>query len=1130
MKKNEHGRIPVDRDWRKIGRVMKLTTIIYFVCLMQVSATVYSQSTRFTFHVENMKVVDVLKRIEDSSKFRFFYQNEQVDVNRSVSIKVNDATVEQILDEMFAGKEIGYKVMRDFLILLSPKDLQAGQLGADAVRAFQQKSVSGKVTDSGGQPLPGVTVTVKGTTQGTITDADGNYSLSNVPDNATLVFSFVGMRSQEVVAGNKTNIDVVMEEDLIGIEEVVAIGYGVQKKVNLTGSVSSVSSNVLLERATTNATNLLQGRVTGLQITQPTGQPGRDDAIMQIRGLGSFGASSSPLVLINGIAGSLSNLAPNDIESISVLKDAASASIYGSRAANGVILIKTKEAKGASLEYHLDIGVHNATRLPELITNSAEYMELYNSAVQRSGMSPIYTQAQIDAYKNATDREQYPNFDWVDYYFNPAMAYNHYLSLSNVTGKSSYKFSLNYLDQDGILPNIKYKKYNANLNFLNQITKAIRVGTNMNAVLKDNHEPPGWGLTSPLAVYQHGPTYKPFLPDGSGRKTSMAYPGEGHNITAPLTFSNGSRETKNYALSGQVFSDVNLSKGLVWTVKAAIDYSDNFTKDHIYATKEHYLYQKLPGESDYTLDERVTAPVGVGVTDNYNKAIKQTLYSVLNYNTTLGENHQIEALAGYEQEYFKYQYLEGNRKVFPLISLKEINAGSSNGQSLSGSAYEYSLRSYFGRLGYNFKNKYLFEFNSRYDGTSRVSETHRWGFFPSASMGWRVSEEKFISEKYAWINNLKFRASYGVLGNQAIGNYPYQDILSLTGYPFSGNTSQGVLITRLTDKDLRWESTKIIDIGVDLDIKNGLFGLTFDWFKKNTFDILASKPVPRSIGLSGPTTNDGELQNTGIELELRHGKRIGEFAYNLNFMLSTYKNELLSIVTETKGINEVGLPYNSFYIYEMEGIFRSQEDIESSPEHVFYTPRPGDIKIKNQNGDEVIDADDRVSISPYPDFTYSFGMNAEWKRFKLAAFFQGVQGLRTRIYGWGYDPFVQGDPPSVRFRDAWSPTNPEGKEPAIYFGSGWYEGGYPGVYAYPSTYHLPDASYLRLKNINLSYNVPKHITGRLRLQDLEIYVSGDNIFTITKFPGLDPELPTSTTRGSAYPQVRILNVGLKVKL
>ncbi len=1104
--------------------VIRITVfLVIFSAISAIAAPVHSQGTKITVQLKNASLMEILGNIEDNSNYYFMYNNELVDLSKRMDINVQGKKIDEVMGSLLKGCGITYNIY-DRQIVLAPA------LQEDNNYQKQQRPVSGKVTDSSGSPLPGVTVVVKGTNKGTVTSADGGYSLTNIPEGAVLQFSFVGMKMQEITVGGKATVNVAMQEEAIGIEEVVAVGYGVQKKVNLTGAVSAVSSQTIASRPATNPTNLLQGRVAGLQVTQPSGQPGDDDAIFQIRGLGSFGASSDPLILVDGVTGSLSNLAPNDIESITVLKDAASASIYGSRAANGVILITTKNAKeGASVEYQFDIGIHSATRLPELITNSAEYMEMYNSARERAGYDGLYTQEQIDAYRNATDRDEYPNFDWLDYYFNPATVMNHYLSLSNVTDKSTYKFSLNYLDQPGILPNIKYKKYNAQLNFTNQITKAIKLGTSISAVFKDNREPPGWSNTNLLAVYQNGPLYKPYLPDGSGRKTAWAYPNEPHNSTSPVAFDNGARYSKGYGLNAQTYLDVTLLKGLVWTVKAAINYTDNTRKDHIYETQEHYYYHKLEGETDYTLANTVTAPSSAGVTDNYSKSVLPSIYSVLNYETMIAKKHHISAMAGYEQQSYKYQYLSGNRKVFPTTSLMELDAGSSDGQSLSGSSYEWSLRSYFGRLAYNFNGKYLFEANVRYDGTSRVADKNRWGVFPSFSAGWRISEETILKDNLPWVNNLKLRTSYGVLGNQEIGNYPYQDVLNLTSYPFNGSSEQAVAVSSLTDKNLKWESTKVFDIGLDLDLYDGLFGLTFDWFKKNTYDILATQPVPASLGLSGPTTNDGELQNTGWEIELRHGKNFGDFSYNVNFVLSAYKNELLSIVTETKGVNEIGLPYNSFYLYEMEGIFQSEKDIANSPDHTFYTPQPGDIKIKNQNEDDVIDSNDRISISPYPDFTYSFVFNVGWKRFNLSTFFQGVSGLRTRIYGWGYDPFVQGDSPNVRFRDAWSPTNPSNSEPAVYIGSGSYSGGYSGVYAYPSTYHLPDASYLRLKNVNLSYSVPKQLFEKLKLQDFTVYFSADNLLTFTKFPGVDPELPSSTTRASAYPQVRILNLGLKVK-
>ncbi len=454
---------------KKLLRIMKLTTLFLFFSVVAFAARSYSQNSHFNLSVRDASIIQVFDEIEQATDFGFLFKTDQLDLNKRYTFNIKNTDVESILKAVLDKDQYSYKIVERTIVITrdNPGELRNGV----------SLSVGGKVTGAEGQALPGVTVAVKGTNSGTITDADGSYSLANIPDDATLVFSFVGMKPQEIKVDGKMRIDVVMTEESIGLDEVVAVGYGTQKKVNLTGSVSSVSSQQLMERPVTNATSLLQGRVSGLHVTQPSGQPGRDDAIFYIRGLGSFGASSTPLILIDGVIGTLSDVAPNDIENISVLKDAASASIYGARAANGVILVTTKNArKGARVEYKLDVGVHEATRLPEGITNSAEYMEMSNKAYSRSGLAPLYTQQQIDAYANAKNDPQYPNFDWVDYYFSPATVVNHYLSLSNMTEKTSYKLSLNYLDQDGILPNISSKRYNAQFNLTSQITKRITLG------------------------------------------------------------------------------------------------------------------------------------------------------------------------------------------------------------------------------------------------------------------------------------------------------------------------------------------------------------------------------------------------------------------------------------------------------------------------------------------------------------------------------------------------------------------------------------------------------------------------------------------------------------------------------
>ena len=1117
--KNYHGwGTDADMFLRKIIRIMKLTAILLVFFTMHVTATVYSQSTKITLNMQNVSIIEVLQKIESQTDFRFIYENEKINLDKKINIDVKEKKVEAILDQIFDNEKINYSITEHNLILINPS-VSDNQTTEEGNSAQQQKTISGKVTDLSGSSLPGVTVVIKGTTAGCITDAYGNFSLTNIPENATLVFSFVGMKTHELSVGNKSQIKISMLEETFGLEEVVAIGYGTQKKINLTGSVSSVSNNTLSKSSLPNSANLLQGRISGLEVIQPTGTPGNDDPSLRIRGLGSFGASSTPLVLIDGVIGSLSVIAPNDIENITILKDAASASIYGARAANGVILITTKNAKKgeSSLEYNFDVGFQNATRIPDLIWNSAEYMEMYNSARLRSGLTTIYTDDQIKSYKNATDRVQYPNYNWPEHIFKTATIYNHTLNFSKATETSKFRIGLNYSDQDGILPIFSSKRFTTNLNYENQVLKGVKVGTTANFYYKTTNEPTE-GIVR--GIYSRSPLAMPNLPDG--RKCSgRAYNTEPFSTFAPITFSNGNLNKNNYSAKAQVFVIVEIMKGMQWETKGAFSFDNYFSKKHTFATpNQFYYYQKLPGQEDYTVDASVGSPSSVGVTDYTTISITPTLYSTLKYNSQI-RNHTFDAMVGYEQQSNNYRYLSGTRVSFPTTNLAELNAGSTASQSLGGSASAWALQSIFGRLAYNYKSKYFIEGNIRHDGTSRVKSDYRWGTFPSFSGAWRVSEEDFIKDNLKWIRNLKLRGSYGILGNQEIGNYPYQEILSYANYTYGSSDTQGVILSAMKDEHLRWEKTKILDFGFDADASNGLIGLSFDWFKKDTYDILATLPVPASIGLSGPITNDGKLRNTGIELELRHSYNIGELHYNVNFQVSGFKNKLLSIVSPTTGVNEVGLPYNSYYLYEWDGIFQSQEEIDNSAKQNNH-PKPGDLKIKDQNGDNIVDAKDRVSYSRYPKYNYSLDINLEWKRFYLSIFLQGVEGSHVYLSDWSTFPFREGIPPKTEFRNAWTLENHSNTIPAV------HEYSYSGVYGYSSTYIFKNSSYLRLKNIYLSYSLPESILKTIKVKEMSVYISGNDLLTFTKFNDGDPEVYEGAS-SFQYPQVRSVNIGCKIK-
>lgn len=1117
---------------------MKLTVFLILISLVSVFANkTYSQSKMLSLNMEKATIHEVLSKIEDQSEFHFMYSGKVIDVNRLVSINMQDAKIDAVLKSLFAGTDISY-TLKDRLIVLSIPEATEG------LATQQQKTVSGKVTDSSGSPLPGVSVLIKSTTIGIITDVDGNYTLSNVPPDGVLVFSFVGMRSQEISVNGRRVIDIRMEEETIGLEEVVAVGYGTQKKANLTGSVVSVGNVELTKRPTPNVQNLLQGKISGLQITQSGGTPGADAGTMRIRGVGTFsGTGSNPLILVDGIEGDITDLDPNNVESVSVLKDAASAAIYGARAANGVILVNTKRGsiQDLAVEYHVTFEAQKATRLPELLTNSADYMQFWNEANERSGKQKYFTQAEIDAFRNnPNDPVHYPNFNWIDYVFKTAFTHNHHLSVSGGNEKTTFNMAVGYLDQGGIVELYDFKRYNFLLSVDTKVTRWLTLGGNVQGVKKDiTQDVQGTHNEAYFVMHAYGPgpNYTPTmtLPDGStgyvARYSSSIAEWTVRNPAAIIA--QGSNVTNNYTVRPQIYADVKLTKNLNWYTKGAVDFDYNFRKNHEHAVNCYYFK-----DGSYAHNGAVW---NLGVRDNMNTSFLTTLYSTLNYHKVFNAVHNLGILAGYNQESAYYRSLGGSRTYFPTDNLKELDAGSALNQSTSGTATEWAIQSLFGRITYDFRSKYLFEANARYDGTSRIAPDTRWGFFPSLSAAWRISEESFMNNM-AWLDNLKLRGSWGKLGNQNVGTYPYQDVLSTTSYPFEALES-GVRLTRLVDKTLKWETTRVIDFGLDASLKNGLLSLTADWYNKFTSDILYSIPVPASVGLSAPTVNGGEMKNTGWDFELGHSHRIGNVKYSIDLNLSTYKNEVVKILSPTYGTNIIkeGLPYNAYYLVEWIGIFQNQAEIDEGPVHPF-NPKPGDLKYKDQltvdtngdgkpdAGDGVINANDRVVVDgAYPKFYYGGSINILWKNIDVSAFFQGISGVKNYFggmhKGWGYVPYVQGSAPTLDFvKNRWQGEGSTNKYPAM------YEQSYQPVSGTHSTFWLHDASYLRLKNLRIGYTLPSYVVQRLGFKSAQVYFSGDNLFTISDYPGADPERSSLTSSYSVYPQLTTYAFGIKIKL
>ena len=1030
------------------------------------------------------------------------------------------------------------------LLCISPQFAVADGLKQDAVTIMQQQNlkVSGVVTDEAGEPLIGVSVLVKGTTLGNITDLNGRFSL-DVPEGSILEISYIGYKTQSIKA-QREPMNIVLKEDAQKLDEVVVVGFGTLKKVNLTGSVSAVTGDDISKRPVANAAILLQGQIPGLRVNQGLGQPGGEGTSFRIRGQGTFSsAGSDPLILINGVPGSMTNLDPSVIESVSVLKDAASAAIYGARAANGVILVTTKQGAVGDkvhISYHGNVGLHTPTKLYDRVTNSVEYMELANLAWKNSGTGKQYTQDQINLYRNNVGDPQYPNFDWQDYMFRTAVVQTHNLSMAGSTEKTTYNVALNFVDQPGTMRGFKYRKYNATIDLTARITNFIKVGTYANLMYGETEQPRQGQNDAFLSTLSQAPTYMPWLPDdGTGirRWTSSAYSFESHNKNMPAIIGdNAMKRDNNFDINAQLWLEINLAKGLTWYTKGAARLQSNKSKDWRGSTT--YTYDYHTGERSSELDKG-----GLGLSVGDGRRFYTNLYSYLKYDLSLVDNaHNFSLMVGYNQESEKYETLNAYRKDF-AFDLPVLNAGGTADWSNSGGEEEWAIQSLFGRFNYDFKERYLFEANMRYDGTSRISDENRWGVFPSFSVAWRATEEEFIKNlNLNWLNNFKLRGSWGQLGNQNIGLYPYQAMISgVDDYPFT-KTSDGVIIgyqqTAYANRNIKWETTTITDIGFDLQVFDGL-SVTFDWYKKTTDDILRSSQVSSLLGLSAPTVNNGSVENKGIEVALNYanmvkGGTFRGFRYNAGVYFDRSRNKLTEFGAEEIGsysIKREGLPYDEYYMLECIGVFADQAEINASPKQFNDNTQPGDLKYKDISGpdgkpDGVIDNYDRRTFSGrFPGFEYGINASATWKGYDLSLIGQGVADKKYYTTDWGVQPFMQGSSPNKDYiKHMWTEENPYGaKHPKLY----WQDMG-GGKNTRPNSYYLKDASFFRLKNVTLGYTLPRVWTEKANISKVRIYFSGDNLLTLTPYKGLDPER-NGDGRDAIYPQNRIYSFGLNVE-
>lgn len=1111
--------------------------ILFFICSISLAraADSYAQQATISIHVQNQTVADVLKEIETQSEFDFFYNNKHINLNRLVSVSVNKTKIFKVLDEVFEGTNVKYSVL-DKKIILST-EIPSVQQTKEGI------TVTGTIVDVTNVPVIGATITETGTNNGTITDMNGNFSLNVTSKNATITVSYIGYQNQQlkVVAGKPINL--ILKEDTQALDEVVVVGYGTQKKVNLTGAVSAVSGKEMTKRPVINAANMLQGQVPGLRVVQSSGQPGAESASFRIRGQGTYSdAGSDPLILVNGVPGSLTSLDPNIIESVSVLKDAASASIYGSRAANGVVLVTTKKGslsttgKNFSAIYSGNFSIYTPTKMLNTTTNSVEYMTLFNQAKKNSGKSGVYSEDEINLYRQHGGSTQYPNFDWVDYMFNPTLVQNHNVTLSGNAEKTSYNISLNLADQPGTMRGFEFQKYNFSVDLNSELTSFLKVGVYVGANYGDRNEPRIGGNGAFLSTLSQAPTAMPWLPDdGTGvtRYSFGAYPNIEPSNTNMLAMSANDINTqrKSFDLNGQFFIELSPFKGFKWHTKIAGRLNDEKMKD--WSGTKVPLYNYHTGEMVRNMDLGGGYIPGLAVQDN--QSVYMNLYSFMEYKIPFSNrDHGMTVMAGYNQEKNTQDVLWAKRIDYQF-NLPELNAGSNEKRENTGYKNEWAIMSGFFRLNYDYKGIYLAEVNARYDGTSRIASESRWGLFPSFSLGYRMTEEKYMkSLNLNWLTNLKLRGSWGQLGNQNIGLYPYQALVNMTdSYSFDNSTlTQGVAQTAYVNRNLIWETTTITDLGTDITLFNKL-DIAFDWYSKKTTDILRGAQVSSFIGLDAPTVNNGEMTNKGIELSVnwRDYVKQGTFKglqYNAGFYIDRSRNELSKFGEVEKGGNNIlqeGIPYNSFYMLKAIGIFADQEEIDASPKQFNDTNKPGDIKYFDADGNGKIDYEDRIVMDGrFPSFEYSFHGGVSWKGFDLSIMFQGVEGISAYVgSGAGLAPFAQGSIVTKEYLDGmWTEENPYGaKNPKLYYGD---MGGSRNTRS--SSYYLRDASYLRLKNLAFGYTFPVQWTQKAAIQKLRLFFSGDNLATITKYEGLDPENGDSFLK---YPQSKIFSFGINVE-
>lgn len=1001
--------------------------------------------------------------------------------------------------------------------------------GANSFATTQQAGIcKGLVKDATGESVIGASVVVKGTTNGTITDFDGNFSLDGIKKGDVIVISYVGYQTQEI-KWNGSPLNVILKEDSKTLSEVVVVGYGTQKKANLSGSVAMVDSKELENRPIQNVSSGLQGLMPGVAITGTNGAPGQDAGKIRVRGIGTLN-EAGPYILVDGIeTGTLSAVDPNDIESISVLKDAASAAIYGSKAANGVVLITTKRGKTGQtkISYSGYLSFQNATNMIERM-GSYEYASLLNQALEAEGMSKRFNDTELQKFKDGND-PLYPDTDWYDLAYKTGVQHRHNVNINGGSENVKYMASLGYLNQTGILPNAGREQFNARTNLDMKINKRLSARMNLSFIKNDYSDASSayYGGSSDQIIRQLNliaPWIVARYDDGTWGTISDG---------SPIAWLDSGMKVNrdNYNFSGMAAVDYEIFDGLKLTLQGA--YVNNLQNYNYF---QKYIKYNENKESDPSqLDER------------FYKWDRTNYDALLNYNKNFGK-HNIKGLLGWHTEKYNYKYQKAVRKKFPNNELTDMNAGDASTQSNEGYTAELAMISWFARINYDFAGKYLLEANIRADASSRFAEGHRWGYFPSFSGAWRISEEAFMeSAKDSWLSGLKIRASWGQLGNQdALSGsnndyYPALNTYNLDSkYAFGGSLNSGYYQRKYRLETISWEKASTWGVGVDFTLFNKLNG-SLDYYNRKTTGIIMDVTVPKEFALDAYKDNVGSMRNSGIEINLSYNTKIGQVDFGIAGNFSYNKNEILDLgggdpnqyLDATDGYsqrNKVGEAMNSYYIYRADGFFNSQEEADAYTAKYGNpfgkTFKAGDLRYVDTNKDGKLTADDREYCgSSDPKIIYGFNINAGWKGIDLSLMFNGAAGVKRLFDGYEVYGNFSGDAahPATIWRDAWTPDNHDASMPRIFYDTNSAS----SSRSVQSDFWLQDTSYLRLKNLQLGYTLPKGWLNSVGVENIRIYYSVENLLTFDKMKiNIDPE--STSQRLSSYPLLRTHAFGVNV--